>query len=733
MQEPVREWFDYYTDTAAVDSDRVISSYNTNASGVICFESNGDRSITLYLRNPQQYRLDFTYEFTNEYMQSYVESNFGTSFVTFIESADGNTALMVFSEAFLYAVDMGRCTDSNGKVIKDISGNITLTESTSRRSFDKYGLVLSADSKPSRIRSAMFQRNGGQNDPSSRYVLCFYLQNLEDTINYADLHKIYIGSNLWTFETGNYNSITSSSSGLSLTPPSDLKNLNGETTVFPSIDGYTAFYYTTNVYPEGAAGLVSYTIKVVDDAGLYEETTVTTQTEQLSPPVISADNDSSQSPDDETGLYSLVISHPRTTLRYNESTNEFDTVSGLSASPTIVYTIKQGTTLVKTGAGTAPVTVSLSPGSGYSVTAYAYCKGYVDSAEVTNTGIKVTGTSTFYVSSSGNDTSGTGYKGNPFKTISRAFTAITDSRASSDAAITYAIKLLTDISVDDWSTVTGDAYISFSSSGFNLTIEGYGGVKTVTLNSGGRGVLVSSSANSLTLKNIKLTGASVGSSERGAGVKLESGKFVLAGSTTITDEVYIEAAGTTLVSPISLDSSFTGSIKITPGLYATNLAVIEGESGVITSAMCSRVSVTDTTDDDGNVVSYVLVPNSSNSQGLLKRPGLYATFTSSAYTVEVSPSSLTFTVGSDQQINWSIKKDGILVADSSTALAEMTSAVISLYSNGSLVVAEDPRTNGTTPTLTIPTYLPAGNYSVRVEATIGLFTYTQDLAVEVTE
>lgn len=123
MNEPVRDWFDYYTDTAAVDSDEIINDYYRNPSGVICFESNTDRSLTLYLRNPQRYVIEFNYEFSNPAMKAFA-SNYSP--VTFVQSSDGNTARMLFTEEFLHAVDMGLCTDADGNIVKDISGDITM-------------------------------------------------------------------------------------------------------------------------------------------------------------------------------------------------------------------------------------------------------------------------------------------------------------------------------------------------------------------------------------------------------------------------------------------------------------------------------------------------------------------------------------------------------------------------------------------------------------------------------
>lgn len=59
----VKSYFEYYTETAAVIKEENENSIGKSVEGIDCIESNEDKSLTLYLRNPQSFNLIFSYVF----------------------------------------------------------------------------------------------------------------------------------------------------------------------------------------------------------------------------------------------------------------------------------------------------------------------------------------------------------------------------------------------------------------------------------------------------------------------------------------------------------------------------------------------------------------------------------------------------------------------------------------------------------------------------------------------
>ena len=55
--DPVREYFEYYTETAAIGNYDILQPYWVDMDGNICLSSDGDKDLTLYARNPKKYTL----------------------------------------------------------------------------------------------------------------------------------------------------------------------------------------------------------------------------------------------------------------------------------------------------------------------------------------------------------------------------------------------------------------------------------------------------------------------------------------------------------------------------------------------------------------------------------------------------------------------------------------------------------------------------------------------------
>ena len=267
--DPVKEFFQKYTDSAAIEISVYTSSIGKSVSGTDCFESNGDKSIFFFLRNPQGYNLKFSYTFDHPEIASTFPDYESLGYVSFVLSNAKLDLTLVFSKEFLNKIEMGEVqvkdSDGNptGEIIKDISGTINIYEAETLRAFQPYHVSVIANSAPPRIRGAMFQRDRKKSEDdaagtrTSRYVVCLNVKNFSDTVHEADTKYIYFNSECYalTFSSESvsvsYCGGGSDSNGtLSATAPANLWNLDDSDSGFLAATGYLPLYYTLNICPE---------------------------------------------------------------------------------------------------------------------------------------------------------------------------------------------------------------------------------------------------------------------------------------------------------------------------------------------------------------------------------------------------------------------------------------------------------------------------------------------------
>jgi len=66
-EEPVRDYFDKYTNTAAIEKIDITCQSNKDNSGATCIPSDGNKTITFYLRNPRLYTLETSFSEPDTY------------------------------------------------------------------------------------------------------------------------------------------------------------------------------------------------------------------------------------------------------------------------------------------------------------------------------------------------------------------------------------------------------------------------------------------------------------------------------------------------------------------------------------------------------------------------------------------------------------------------------------------------------------------------------------------
>lgn len=567
----INGFLEYYSGTSAVADVSFPETSGRASNGLLCIDSKADKTFNLILRNPQGYStagdITLEYKFNNEYLQNNI------SFSPDIELNDDLiTATMTFSKENLEAFDKGNIKDDDNNIIKDLSGVCRIYADFSGSYFDgDYPVDFIVNTAPDRIRGAMFQING-KKDTTPNYVVAFNAPAISGTVHEADTHHLYIGKNHWTF-TGNYNLTEVSvepGCSLSKTKPSSLYDLDDKASTFQSLlsDGYVPLYFTSNEKCDDSSRVVTYKLSIVDDYGLSSNTVVINKPNKLQPPEFSSLNDASTYPaEEESGEFKFVINHYGDTFYLDEDGNE---IAGATCNNPVMidYVVKKSGTVIESGVKRTPVIINLPSATGYTVEAYAYSDGVIDSRNNTSKTFGVSRSNIYYVSQNGDDINGTGSRAKPYETIEQCFGEIENQISSFGKNSSYVINLMSDISAQGDATFyippyNGSDYSYIENS--TVTVQGYGGVRKI------RNIEVTGEereaysaisvvhvpAMTLKLKNLEIT------SEYGAGIEANS-----------TNAVNIELENVTVKDCYKDDSSAGIYFNTSGKLTLSNCTVI---------------------------------------------------------------------------------------------------------------------------------------------------------------
>lgn len=253
-EEPVRDYFDKYTNTAAIEKQEISFQTQKDNSGTTCIPSDGNKTITFYLRNPRLYTLETSFSEPDTYPDIQIVQ----------DTQDKTIIRLTYSQDYLLAHEGGQ----------QIGGTIHLTESETLREFDPYSFSLKCNTPPPGVKGATVQK-----DDSNKHVVCFYLptDQLSSPRHQNEAHTLYIGKT--AISLGTQASLLSSANTTRPSPLYPAKDGGPSFSTTPPA-GYTPFYYTTS---HGVAdGDTSWKIKIVDENGFssYEATASTATTAQ---------------------------------------------------------------------------------------------------------------------------------------------------------------------------------------------------------------------------------------------------------------------------------------------------------------------------------------------------------------------------------------------------------------------------------------------------------------------
>lgn len=388
FNEPVREYFEFYTENAAiVRHEYPSSSYPIDKYGNICIPSSDDFIITFYMRNPKNYTLIPTLLMDDTNVQNIAKS---PDRIFLNQNGYDKSILTMKIEQNLLAELDGSDDGVN------LSSLIGLQEDISKRIFDSYHFNLRCNSIPEPVLNL----TALQDNLNNKYVIAFEMPNISTGIH-KDVESIIINGTRYDAKTD------INSSPFTRTYNSNWVKPN-------SIFGFSPrpvyYYYETGV--NFTTNDVPFTVTLEDKAGLSADSTVTISSEQLSR-VITPDF-SAITANEETGYASLVFNSPTTT------TNNNSAPSGISVYYRVYKT--GSSTVMKQGYGINNAIINLPVGS-YRIETWAHKVGYIDSDITEKTNVIVTGFVYVKPSYSGLDSDGSREK--PFTTMNAAFDATT--------------------------------------------------------------------------------------------------------------------------------------------------------------------------------------------------------------------------------------------------------------------------------------------------------------------
>ena len=238
-EEPVAEYFDKYTNPAAIEKHEISCGYEKDAGGTSCISSYGNKTVSFYLRNPRKYNLRTSF------------STLGDEITVSQSTSDKSVIYVTYPESYLIENDCGG----------SIGGTISLQEEETLREFESYTFSLKCNTPPPSVKGPMV------NAADSKYIVCFYMPTTElgSQRHSASSHKLFINNAL--VREGSLSDLMAAS----VSRPPNLSALQGGSLFSATTPpGCTAFYYETGVAVQGE--ILSWSIRIEDGEGLSSKT-----------------------------------------------------------------------------------------------------------------------------------------------------------------------------------------------------------------------------------------------------------------------------------------------------------------------------------------------------------------------------------------------------------------------------------------------------------------------------
>lgn len=311
-EEPVRDYFEEYTNTAAIEKHEINSESIKDKNNTSCVSSDGTKTLTFYLRNPREYTLitDFP---------PAVEAG-----VTIEQDRQDKTIIRV-----TYPQDYLVANEGGGQ----IGGTIHLAESETLREFDSYSFSLKCNTPPPAVTRQCVNASNSTNT----YWVCFWLPTAElANPIHSDVKTLYIkGVTTKAVDIADLAAENASD-------PGDLAALDNTAAFTPPTSGtYTAFYYNTGRTVRTGEN-IQWSIYLEDNDGLKSKTmTASTKTTPVHMTINGGDLLTTNDDEDQLQLTASVDS-PVTSWTWTSGTPSVATVPEGENNDTVTVTAVAG-------------------------------------------------------------------------------------------------------------------------------------------------------------------------------------------------------------------------------------------------------------------------------------------------------------------------------------------------------------------------------------------------------
>ncbi len=652
--EPVKDYFQKYTETSAVTEYEVVSGTYEKDSGKIFVSSAQDFEVRLFLRNPQAYIfpsdcISLTFP---DFDKNSAEEKFGSQIdmgvvSLFQDESDSSVMILKYPAEFLALSETGF----------DISPEIRLFHPVSKADFGSYtSLRALCNSAPPLVFGSVVYKDSS----SGKYVVFFNMpsKGLLSGIH-SDIKSVSVN--------GEKSSIILNADGTFDFENASFK-IGDDSALYSHCSalfveyGQAAYFVTDDVLTDEAT---VYSITLEDEAGFSSTIQTSVQSIRLeSVEVFDSEGNKLQTGDavsqDESSSYATITLTPAKSAKDGSDTSDsivvYELYQGTDDSGKVLYSGKNsgGKTQLKIPAGKVFLRV------------YSHKDLYADSIPK-EFGIQVL-KSVLYVSPNGSDTENTGSSDSPFATIAKTFS----DDGFSDITVLGTVQLAGSVG-EDVVLSRANANVVINGNGnsvSSLKMAANGGkLKANKLNVAGavyveNGELsfsggtisgdITLSGGTLLLKDCKVDGK----------ITYNGGKLILEGSTVVSDSivfgddslvVYVKNLTAQKVAAISgADSRSKGSEILVSADgdeksmgETCKLFDLDSEKWTITVDSSGEKGVLDSSGGDIVVEEYTLTFTALDSVQAGEKISISVTVLDSAgKTVETSDSDFT---------NWSLK------------------------------------------------------------------------------
>lgn len=601
FNEPVREYFDYYTNNAAIESvsiPKAIGTYN----GMPVIDSSDNVEVYFTLRNPKNYKLNFIHDDIGEQV-----------FPEHISPSQDSLNLCSAKQSFT-KIDLEQAEIANGPRIINQTIHLITNDEAERELEPSYNFSMFINSYPVPVKNPLLQTNG---EGTGEYILCFFTPITNGTVH-ADINKIWINSTSFDFKTdGTVDDTTSFSS----TAPSLYPLSNGvKFSDFEVPYGYKACYYNTGIQFSQNDNEIRFNITLEDKYGFKTTSSISNKAKKLSAPkIVKLDNGAIETgnvynADADTKFYTIKI--------FQDGT--YDDGDQFSGTAKIYYTIQAesnsgvfGGTNTLTGSANGSVTLNLERGK-YIISANAVKNYCVDSDVNMVTEVSIKELPVYYVAPDGTD-GAEGDNGSISKPFKR-FADVMGNLQYADTINNPVCKIYLKNNVTNYYFNLNETYMLEILSGAACTsfeISGYGGIKTVNLSKyENKAVLSVQSGTDVTFKDINITGGKMASGGGNYSLIKNEGTLTLENcSITNNDCPGVASNNAITIKNCTVTGNKKGGVEATGTINLSGKVVISGNTAEDASdpsktVNCNLSLLKNSTDDDKISSVEGLLPSS---------------------------------------------------------------------------------------------------------------------------